>query len=159
MRGVESLSRRQREITPLPFCSYLLSLMEAMYGDSTVAVLWICRRSNWIHFWPRVEPWGEYRNALLYAGPCPIIAHPPCGPWGQYRSYCHQSPTHGIRAMEMVHRWGGIVEQPSGSRLFREHGRGGTILRVNQGDYGHPARKATHLYVIAPHQRPTPDRT
>jgi len=41
-----------------------------------------------------------------------------------------------------------VVEQPSGSSLFAEHGRwwGAVIERVNQADYGHEAEKATLLY-------------
>ncbi len=44
-----------------------------------------------------------------------------------------------------------MVEQPLGSTLFAEHGReGATIERVNQGDYGHQAEKATLLYLVGP---------
>lgn len=146
-KPLENLSKRERESTPLAFACYLLARVLALTGAQTVAVLWTQRRSNWQKLWPLVDCWGRQRNANLYPGPYPIIAHPPCGPWGKYRSVCKQSVDDGIRAMELVHRYHGCVEQPSGSALFMEHGReGGNVEVICQGDWGHPAQKSTLLY-------------
>lgn len=52
--------------------------------------------------------------------------------------------------MDLVHKWGGVVEHPVGSALFAVHGMGGRVNRVNQSDYGHLAKKPTLLYWYLP---------
>ena len=148
-RPVENLSSRQRKLTPLPFCRYLVDRVLSIRPSDKVGVLWVHRTSLYWRLWPKVEIWGVGRDARRYDGPWPVICHPPCGPWGVFKGMCfRESKEHGVKAMELVHRWGGIVEQPVGSSLFREHGAGGKIEKVNQGDYGHLGQKATLLYVV-----------
>jgi len=121
-----------------------------------------------------VDPKGPYpsmcanwydaeRNAKTYAGPWPVVAHPPCGPWGPMRHLssgngAEQDRTCGPHAVEMVRRWGGVLEHPKGSTLFRHCGMphpgelpdewGGVTFAVNQSDWGHVARKPTWIYVV-----------
>lgn len=145
----EQLSHRQRAATPVPFALYLLAGVRSRHYSDRVAVLWVQKRSNYNKLWPWVQLWTAGMDANTYDGPWPVIAHPPCGPWGNFKGMCFkQSKHHGIMAMKLVHRYGGVVEQPLGSSLFREHGDGRDLQVVDQGDYGHVARKRTLLYWV-----------
>lgn len=121
-----------------------------------------------------VDPWDIRRDARLYAGPHPVVAHPPCQRWGRYwqggpsRTKDLLKGDDGgcfIAALEAVRRWGGVLEHPAGSAAWRAFGlieppraggwvvadwRGGWTCCVDQGHYGHIAQKATWLYAVAP---------
>jgi hypothetical protein len=117
-----------------------------------------------------VDPWPETRDARLYSGPSAVVAHPPCKRWGRF---WHGSPRkphqfemgsdHGCfaSALAAVRRYGGVLEHPEASRAWGYHGltappraggwhaadfEGGWTCYVEQGFYGHAARKATWLY-------------
>lgn len=105
-----------------------------------------------------VDCWDETRDAKLYEGPWPVVAHPPCGPWGPLRHLSRNQPADcGPRAVEQVRAFGGVLEHPSRSLLFRAFGMphpgeppdawGGRTIEVCQVDWGHVARKRTWLYV------------
>lgn len=104
-----------------------------------------------------VEAWTAERDATTYAGPHPVVAHPPCGPWGRYAHRCRQDASAAIVAVDQVRRWGGVLEHPAGSRLWAmglprpgmpPDAWGGYALVVEQGWWGHPAPKRTWLYVV-----------
>lgn len=124
----------------------------------TIAALYIDPRGPYPKM-PGVEPWDEQRDARLYMGHHPVVAHPPCGPWGRLSAYCRkQDPSLAVLAVAQVRRWGGVLEHPAGSRLFREcqlpwpgelpDEHGGWTLSVNQVDFGHVAVKHTWLYIV-----------
>jgi hypothetical protein len=117
-----------------------------------------------------VELWDEARDARTYAGPWPVVAHPPCQRWGKY---WHGGPAapHTRRlgddggcfaaALAAVRQWGGVLEHPAYSRAWFAHGlpwppaagwqrdiSGGWCCQVEQGAYGHKARKGTWLYAV-----------
>lgn len=105
------------------------------------------------------EWYDQARDAKTYTGPWPIVAHPPCGPWGRLRHLCtQQDETAGPHAVELVRRFGGVLEHPRDSRLFRHCGMphpgelpdafGGVTFEICQVDWGHVARKRTWLYVV-----------
>jgi hypothetical protein len=119
---------------------------------------------------PDVEVWDEARDARRYDGPHPVVAHPPCQRWGRY---WHGSPLKPHQfakgddggcfaaALAAVRRFGGVLEHPAHSHAWQAHGlpwpppegwqmdvTGGWCCRVEQGFYGHPARKATWLYAV-----------
>jgi hypothetical protein len=126
---------------------------------------------------PDVDPWDEKRDARLYAGPHPVVAHPPCERWGRHWS---GGPSAKVRrakgddggcfaaALAAVRRWGGVLEHPADSHAWRAFGliapprSGGWVASgdflgwtccVEQGHYGHRARKATWLYVCSARAR------
>ena len=134
-----------------------------------VAALFVV--TNGIYFGlPNVDPWDLRRDARGYKGPHPVVAHPPCERWGRYWS---GGPSARVRrklgddngcfaaALAAVRLYGGVLEHPEGSHAWRHfhlntppYGggwvvadwEGGWTCCVEQGHYGHRARKATWLY-------------
>jgi hypothetical protein len=146
--GVQEMSHRQRRLTPCRLCLELVGRVMEAHQSERVAVLWTCPRSEYARLWPLVDCWPLRRDANLYAGPWPVVCHPPCGPWGKLSWSSRESKSHGIWAMELVHRWGGIVEQPLGSQLFKLHGDGRAVQRILLSDFGFGAPKPTILYEV-----------
>ena len=117
---------------------------------------------------PDVDPWDESRDARLYAGPWPVVAHPPCSRWCRLAGlvearWGHKRGEDGgcfASALASVRRWGGVLEHPAYSDAWatfslpipsRSGGWqrgfcGGWSCHVEQSRYGHPAKKATWLY-------------
>lgn len=123
-----------------------------------------------------VDPWDEERDARKYNGPWPVVAHPPCQRWG--KMWFGQPLTVKLTgerkqlgadggcfeaALEAVRTYGGVIEHPWGSLAWPHFGlntpdrAGGWIMAdfiggwtccVEQGQYGHYARKPTLLYVF-----------
>lgn len=123
----------------------------------TVAALYIDPRGPYPSL-PGVECWDAVRDARLYEGPHPVVAHPPCGPWGKLAHQCTRQPKDlAPLAVEQVRRWGGVLEHPEGSKLWVFAGLpepgaidewGGYTLLVEQVEWGHVARKRTRVYCV-----------
>jgi hypothetical protein len=117
---------------------------------------------------PDCDVWDEARDARNYDGPHPVVAHPPCSRWCQLAAI-NEKRWGAMRgddggcfehALSCVRRFGGVLEHPALSlawarfdlpRPSRSGGWqrgicGGWSCHVEQGRYGHPARKATWLY-------------
>ena len=124
---------------------------------------------------PDVDPWDEVRDARLYAGPYPVVAHPPCQRWGKmWFGQPLAVKLTGVRkvkgddggcfkaAVASVRKFGGVLEHPWGSHAWPHFGlavpprAGGWIKAdefgwtccVEQGQYGHYARKPTLIYAV-----------
>lgn len=152
-----------------------------------IAALYVDENGPYVGL-PGVDAWGVTRDARLYAGPHPVVAHPPCERWGRYATGGPRAdPTKpGFQprkvvgddggcfaaALEAVRRWGGVLEHPEASKAWAAFGlaapprkggwvrdlAGGWSCCVEQGAYGHPARKATWLYVHGLQREPPPLR-
>lgn len=107
-----------------------------------------------------VDPWDRERDATGYAGPHPVVAHPPCGPWGSLK-HLYRGDELALAPLAIYHvrRWGGVLEHPARSLLWSwfdlpQPGSlfsdrfGGYSLEVCQVDWGHVARKRTWLYLV-----------
>lgn len=106
-----------------------------------------------------VECWDEQRNAKLYAGPHPVVAHPPCGPYSRLRYLCtKQDPECALRAVDQVRQFGGVLEHPEQSRLWSTarlppvgglpDAYGGRSYALRQVAWGHCCEKPTWLYTV-----------
>lgn len=107
-----------------------------------------------------VDAWDEARDARTYAGPQPVVVHPPCGPWGTMRQFCGRPEDRplALLAVEQVRQWGGVLEHPRASGLWPAAGLplpgkpadewGGWSIDVEQVSWGHVARKPTRLYLV-----------
>lgn len=123
---------------------------------------------------PDVDPWDEVRDARRYPGPWPVVAHPPCQRWGKLWAgqplHIKRTGERKVKgddggcfaaALDAVRRWGGVLEHPWGSHAWPHFGLsvppraggwvsadflGGWTCCVEQGRYGHYARKPTLLY-------------
>lgn len=116
-----------------------------------VAALYVQRAGIYSQL-PGVDCYDIERDARTYQGPLPVVAHPPCRAWGKFASWA--KPRDGerelaLRAIEQVDKYGGVLEHPVGSRLFKEAGIPlSRLVRVNQCDWGHRALKPSYLYIV-----------
>lgn len=115
-----------------------------------------------------VECWGADKDARTYAGPHPVVAHPPCSRWCRLaglveKRWGHKRGEDGgcfAAALVSVRRWGGVLEHPAytdawarfslprpiGVGQWQRGLCGGWSAHVDQGHFGHDARKSTWLY-------------
>jgi hypothetical protein len=137
----------------------------------TVAALFVDPEGCYANL-PDVDVWDEGRDARLYAGPHRVVAHPPCQRWGRFWHGSTRKP-HQFKlgddggcfasALSSVRKWGGVLEHPADSHAWlhfelippKRHAGwqiadafGGMTCYVEQGHYGHMARKATWLYAV-----------
>lgn len=121
---------------------------------------------------PAIDAWDVSRDARLYAGPHPVIAHPPCQRWGRMATGGPSAPGRYLvgddggcfrAALAAVRRFGGVIEHPCDSKAWKHFGLahpkrhagwqsadhlGGWTCYVEQGHYGHMSRKPTWPYVF-----------
>ena len=141
----------------------------------TVAALYVEPKGCYVGA-PGVDPWDEARDARTYAGPHPVVAHPPCQRWGRFWHGSTRKP-HQFEmgadggcfeaAIKALTTYGGVLEHPADSHAWNRFGlrrpprSGGWVdatfgqidppqlwtCCVYQGHYGHMSGKATWLLV------------
>jgi hypothetical protein len=115
---------------------------------------------------PDVDPWDAERDARLYAGPWPVVAHPPCNRWSRLATFRRQRDGQDggcfEAALEAVRTYGGVLEHPAyslawkrfglpkpgGAGWTQKMGDPGFACEVDQRWYGHEMRKPTWLYLV-----------
>lgn len=138
--------------------------------EATVAALYVASDGVYAGH-SDVDLWDEERDARLYDGPWPVVAHPPCQRWCRFAKGIEK--VHGYKvgddggcfeaALDAVRTYGGVLEHPAHS-LAWDHfellepqssvgwtlgfSDPGATCYIEQGRYGHPMRKATWLYVV-----------
>ena len=138
-----------------------------MAAAITVAALFVDPRGVYANLLG-VDAWSEERDARIYAGPYPVVAHPPCARWSRLAGFtearfglkrgddggCFESALASVRA------YGGVLEHPAFSKAWDAYGLpeplwrggwtygldGGASCYIEQGRYGLPVKKATWLY-------------
>ncbi len=125
----------------------------------TVAVLF-ARKDSIYKTLPGCDVWDIERDARNYVGGGHIVAHPPCRAWGAYRFLAKPRPDEkalATWAVDMLRRWGGILEHPAASLLWPEKGLpepgdvdkwGGFTVAAPQFWWGHLADKPTRFYIV-----------
>lgn len=144
-------------------------------GTVKIAALFVSPRGP---YWNRadIDAWDEKRDARLYAGPYPVVAHPPCFLWVNlaavnWQRYQRQLPAWYpggsddgcfASALAAVRKWGGVLEHPAFTHAWVRHnlprppttgwGRVSAVsarewvCEIWQSAYGHRARKRTWLF-------------
>lgn len=120
---------------------------------------------------PGVDLWPESRDARTYAGPHPVVAHPPCNRWcsiapvnvAQGRFRLGDDGGMFTHALDCVRLYGGVLEHPARTYAWPAYGLpapprdggwirllgdSGWVCEVEQGHYGCRAPKPTWLYAV-----------
>ena len=126
-----------------------------------VDALYMAEKTAMRKYLPPERIWTRRRDARNYPGGFPIVAAPPCAQWCRLAglaNYNAEEKDMAILAVQQVRRWGGVLEHPKYSKLWRHCnlpvGRtdadefGGWTLETDQHRFGHAAEKATWLYIV-----------
>jgi hypothetical protein len=130
-----------------------------------VVVLY-ARRDSIYKTIPNCDVWDEDRDARNYVGDDPIIAHPPCRSWSRMKAFATNTKPWerdlARSAVALIRKNGGVLEHPAFSDLWKDQNMprpgswdeyGGWTLPILQYWWGHPANKATWLYIVGVGQK------
>ena len=137
------------------------------YSECYVAALFV--QTDGCYYLDGIDAWDVKRDARLYNGNLPVIAHPPCQLWGNmaFVNYARWGGEHNKpfndggcfkSALDSVNKCFGVLEHPAKTRAWKHYGLEkpnkigwsksgeGWVCEVWQSAYGHRANKATWLY-------------
>lgn len=124
-----------------------------------VPVYYVSRKSNYKKD-SRFDCYDVGRDAFQVIPSVPFIAHPPCRLFSRLRKFSNAPVTEkrlAFKAMRDVRKFGGVVEHPLSSTLWKSFNVGkpsapdrfgGYLISVNLSWFGFPAEKKTGLYIV-----------
>lgn len=118
-------------------------------------------RSDSVYLSLGCDCWDMGRDARLYQGEDPVIAHPPCRAWSRLRHFAKPRPDEkdlARFAVAVIRQNGGVLEHPGSSTLWADQALprpggwerdrwGGYSVSVDQFWWGHRCEKRTWLYI------------
>lgn len=130
-----------------------------MMFDFLIPVLYVAEKSHYYSL--PVSCFDKTRDALTFKGFHSFVAHPPCRLFSRLRKFSTapiSEVVHGIMSIIWVQWYGGIVEHPAKSLLWRimklpmpgasYDQFGGFTIQVQQSDFGAKYTKKTWLYIV-----------
>ena len=167
--GLHWRTARTEPCGECPACINGLARRDSAASASPLVVAALFVQKDGVYFGvPGVDPWDEERDARLYGGPYPVVAHPPCARWSRLAGFTEAR--FGLKrgedggcfkaALAAVREFGGVIEHPAYTDAFKAFDLprptvregwtldmdGGASCYVEQGRYGLPVKKATWLY-------------
>lgn len=142
--------------------------VDAFQSSPDVAVLF-CRPDSVYKTLPGCDVFDISRDARTYRGNLPVVAHPPCRAWGRLSHFAkprHDEKELALFAVETIRKCGGVLEHPTGSKLWKAAALpppgardqfGGFTFPVFQHWFGHRAEKSTFLYIVGVEPKDLPD--
>lgn len=133
-----------------------------------VPVLFVHQKSNYKKD-NDFDCYDEKRNALNFKSKIPAIYHPPCRKFSRLRGLsCAPDSEKELAywAIDNVRKYGGIVEHPHDSKLWKDKNVikpgtydefGGFTICIDQSWFGYYTEKRTLLYIVGCKMKDIPD--
>ena len=93
-----------------------------MKSSATISALFV--RKDSVYKTLGVDCWDIERDATLWPGGNPIIAHPPCRAWGQLSHLANPRPGEkelAIQSVKWIREWGGGIGTPGSKQVMANY--------------------------------------
>lgn len=117
---------------------------------------------------PGLNVFDEKRNAESVERKGVFICHPPCAQWSRLRYFSNfnsRLKAYGPWSILLVRKFGGIIEHPASSLLFKKYlplpGQppdkyGGFSLKITMHQFGASYHKPTWIYIVGINKKDLP---